>query len=56
MEYHVHGLIVELKGNDEVASVTFTLFAKDEAEAQQHAWSLIDPLLFSMDVTEIEET
>lgn len=53
--YHVHGTIRDLRSQDEIATVTFTLEADDDGDAQTVAWEFLNDELVSMDVTEVEE-
>jgi hypothetical protein len=53
--FHVHGTIRDLTSQDEIATVTVTLDADDDGDAQTRAWELFDDDLVSFDTTEIEE-
>ena len=53
--YHVHVMVSELLTEDEIATVTVTLGAHDDQEAQAIAWQLFDNDVYSVDTVEIEE-
>lgn len=53
--YHVHGVVRDLISDDEIATVTVTLNADDDGEAQTLMWELFDDDTVSVDVTEIEQ-
>jgi hypothetical protein len=55
MRYHVHAIVRDLQSDDEIASVTVTLNADDDGDAQTKSWELFDDDLVTVDVTEIEE-
>jgi hypothetical protein len=53
--FHVHAIVRDLQSDDEIASVTVSLNADDDGEAQKLAWELFDQDTVTVDVTEIEE-
>jgi len=53
--YHVHLTVSEKLTGDEIATVTVTLGAHDDQEAQAIAWQLFDNDVYDTDTQEIEE-
>lgn len=53
--FHVHGIVSDVRSEEEVATVSITVEADDDGDAQTLAWELFDDEWYSFDVTEIEE-
>lgn len=54
IHFHVHGVCRDRDTGEELATVTVTIDAEDDADAQTRAWELFQDDYVQFDVTEIE--